>query len=1066
MSASDQRQQIIFENIPKLIENLTHFERKEENYKRCEEFANYILKNHRYLSVNSHEVKRKIEGMHEKFRVNNYKVYGDHLQKLIDGIINHPLCKKHYEVDVGWSMIDFLFNLSYNPVGALRENRDKISLEIRKDYDEEQNKEQQYWVDILKEDLIPVDHIQHARSSDSELSEWSDSDTELSSHSKSVESTSKTEEVIKFKSPIEIIPGVQLKPPEKAKNYVLFNGNKNKNWLFQNCQNSWWTNFKSEYQINSNLENANFAQLWNRYIAESSNNFIKLEIISTESEYRLMREILWMLYCPQTCKFFLVDESGHILVRKNVTIPSVTVDGLKLFLQFSFIPTMQRQLNLRTFIKLIYSHKSNLPPKTYECYASCLSDLLEPFYEKILQIEQYVKDQLPASIVTIIQIRNQLDKVFDYLEKIYKIHEKVILDFNKYPAHIASAHLLSCLLNAFRVSHDLETSNLAITLFMYSCRTFCDIMNTLWSEGILDDWRKEFVVEKYNDEKENLSVRLFEKCKELSFYVPKNISDLIKESAFIKLIINHAIEAGYTLNFLYEIDKISYLRSASNFDDNLFDHFFNDVMSSVKNFKIAINEITKETNILGSSLSNINLNQEDACSSNCDEDKSVMNKSNILSKETCKAICQYELEKNDQDDGANLAEKLSNRNFLAQCAPTTDEFLLMAFSCNFNLSSTEKKSESDCLDKFKKTYKLYEKLNDTSHITIPLEEIILSSISKILSYRISFTNSFVMKMYREDFKIGKHLQNIRQVLLLEAGDLMQFFYQKIFSDIENEKLWANPFTLTVQLDDILTAKFPELSLLFKVDINSAFKCKTTKVIDAVDEIIIAYNVRKELKNIITDEIMKYYNDVFHFLLKIKWSIWTLENLRFARVHKNRLPYATFRLIDLNMRQLEQLRLWMMYSLHCIQSHIMTAVLHAMGNQLDEKINNCANLAELKCIHKSYVKTIYEQCLLSSHFETVKAGVEQLFNLTYVVREQWKICVQNLDQNYYSDDELDGSQHNELVSQKDMIDDIKSIEGTYVKCHSYLAKSLNNEVYWNQKEFLTPLLAAFQSSLPC
>lgn len=113
------------------------------------------------------------------------------------------------------------------------------------------------------------------------------------------------------------------------------------------------------------------------------------------------------------------------------------------------------------------------------------------------------------------------------------------------------------------------------------------------------------------------------------------------------------------------------------------------------------------------------------------------------------------------------------------------------------------------------------------------------------------------------------------------------------------------------------------------------------------------------------------------MLKVKWGIMTLENLKFPRSHKRRVPYAPLQLIDLIMRRLEQLRYWMMYSIQSIHFHLMTHVLQAMGSQLDEKIANCKNLKEMQMVHKSYLKTVIDHCFLSRNFQAVLLGVQQV-----------------------------------------------------------------------------------------
>lgn len=138
------------------------------NTEHCVHFAWNIIRNHRNLSTNSHDVRRKIEGIQERFKAENFNDYADYLSRMCDEVVKHPLCVNHYEVDVHWSLLDFLFALAYNPTGALRRNKHKI--EIKPPITEEvvkDNGEKEYWQNLLKEDFIPVTEDCN---SDSELS--------------------------------------------------------------------------------------------------------------------------------------------------------------------------------------------------------------------------------------------------------------------------------------------------------------------------------------------------------------------------------------------------------------------------------------------------------------------------------------------------------------------------------------------------------------------------------------------------------------------------------------------------------------------------------------------------------------------------------------------------------------------------------------------------------------------------------------------------------------------------------------------------------------------------------
>lgn len=94
----------------------------------CENYAYSKIVHHRYLSVNSHDVRRRINGLAERFLAANYAQYGERLKELCDTLTTDETCLEHYEIDIHWKILQLLLDISRNPVAALAENKDVIRL--------------------------------------------------------------------------------------------------------------------------------------------------------------------------------------------------------------------------------------------------------------------------------------------------------------------------------------------------------------------------------------------------------------------------------------------------------------------------------------------------------------------------------------------------------------------------------------------------------------------------------------------------------------------------------------------------------------------------------------------------------------------------------------------------------------------------------------------------------------------------------------------------------------------------------------------------------------------------
>lgn len=195
--------------------------------------------------------------------------------------------------------------------------------------------------------------------------------------------------------------------------------------------------------------------------------------------------------------------------------------------------------------------------------------------------------------------------------------------------------------------------------------------------------------------------------------------------------------------------------------------------------------------------------------------------------------------------------------------------------------------------------------------------------------------------------------------------------------------------------------------------------------------------------------------VFRFFLKIKWAIWTLENLRFPEPFKNRRPYAPFKLIDITMRRLIIVRIWIIYIIQCLHSHLVQQVMVALQSQLDERINKTNNLSELIAAHDAYISTVYGDCFLKDEDVRLRDSVKQMLNLVFIVRDEWNAVTNAM--------ELEGEGITEDAGEIDS--HIQQIEETYIKCHRSLVDVLYKEIQKKGKQHLVELHSAFSCSMP-
>lgn len=102
-------------------------------------------------------------------------------------------------------------------------------------------------------------------------------------------------------------------------------------------------------------------------------------------------------------------------------------------------------------------------------------------------------------------------------------------------------------------------------------------------------------------------------------------------------------------------------------------------------------------------------------------------------------------------------------------------------------------------------------------------------------------------------------------------------------------------------------------------------------------------------------------------------------MRFPMEQKKRPPYKPMTYFDLAFKRLVMVRNWVLHTLQCVHSHLMTQVVQSMSDHLNAHILQCATLTNIIAVHKSFINTIHDHCFLTVG-DSVMVGVDQVYSL--------------------------------------------------------------------------------------
>lgn len=816
-SVNEQRNIIVQKNIPSLIKALTGFDvrclsyvvfssmiihfflnslqTKDENYKSCLQFCHSHIKYHRYLSVNSHDIKRQVDGMCEKLRFSNFHDTEKIFKKLVEESVSHELAVNHYEKDVMYMILKLLIELAYDPIGnlktCLREKREIIQptrIVLRKT---EKRSSDNFIALLLKDNFVLPNH-----ETDSELSEWTSSDDE----NDSLLAISASEEPVSGITCRALDPGA-LRPPQKPTVFCTEIIENPEKWLVENIQNPWWKDERTIFNIPSDHIVANFCKIWQKHLSERSMGFIKPRNFSFVSEYCLLREILWMFINPVGCKFFKII-NGDIHMKTDVTLPSLMPDSLQVFLR-----GILRSMNIMKKLKFACKNSQENPfsSHTFETYHKILGSYLNLISEFVLEQEEIVKEQ--KAIYTILVFHEKFHSHAKMLEMLWIIHSSSILDEEKHQSYICAAYLLASLNNHISSSSEKNMKNLAIVFFVKCLQSYFSIFDTWWNEARFVDHRKEFLVEMIEDYETEVEVtrpRLFAKCRDRT--LNDDVSKKIVEDRIMILMLHFANKASFTFEIINKMDRGNDVRQLIDKDASMYEEFCESIDEEIQ--KISQYKIERKKEIK-------------------EKEKSTKNQ--------------------------DLIEEIK-----AEMIKNGDEIMLLALESTFaQLEVSNENVPKPSNDNIE----FYDFLNkSTDFLLLPVENVIVKCLKKLLSSKISISEKFLKDIYFNELNVDRLIRDMRKVYFLGSNEVVNLFDTKIFAEVDKgtSNAWANSYTLTISLNDAFNDGInSDSSMNFIVKVNKRSFFPT--VIDAIDEIFIRFNVDQNLGLVFTHSVINKYN---------------------------------------------------------------------------------------------------------------------------------------------------------------------------------------------------------------
>ncbi|RZF37218.1 hypothetical protein LSTR_LSTR015619 [Laodelphax striatellus] len=391
----NSRKQLLRPDLKRLIQHITNFTDNDVGYKQCEAFAFSQLLYHNFLSVNRLEVQRTIHGLIDKFNIQGFNEKAKTLETLVDKFVNADEFRDHREVDVQWSILQLMACLSDNPT-SLTLGQDFQPIPSRQfsiqnedeGHPSAQTDDAINWGEYLKEGNERFDLNKEENESIvlSDLEEGEGDVGEIEDDSILSHSVFSRNESFVERSSIErqtVNKFVDDRQPDYESS------------LKQKIQFDWWNDETLRIEPDSSHPYARLVTHWEELENKHTHGLLPVGGTLLMTEYKVVREALWMLQQPTSTFLFYVSDGGQVGVKPNISIPSLTPESLAQLLNESFCKYSEIILSLRNFIDDVNSGEieDKRPPHTYQAYSAALQCQLNVFWQSICKLEKKIMIQ-------------------------------------------------------------------------------------------------------------------------------------------------------------------------------------------------------------------------------------------------------------------------------------------------------------------------------------------------------------------------------------------------------------------------------------------------------------------------------------------------------------------------------------------------------------------------------------------------------------------------------------------------------------------------------------------------
>ncbi|KAK4877879.1 hypothetical protein RN001_010385 [Aquatica leii] len=563
-------------------------------------------------------------------------------------------------------------------------------------------------------------------------------------------------------------------------------------------------------------------------------------------------------------------------------------------------------------------------PNTYRSYNCAVESITKPMLEMLVEIEHNVMKQ--ETVYTLLVLAKELRTILKPLQLLDDIHRNVILDFKSNSSVLCATTLLSALYKRLFATKSKFEQDLYLTLYLQSLYKYFMVINSWLDSGDLDDCAGEFVIA---EELEDGQIQ----------FVVKDLNEAAKEDPILSLICTQVLQIGKNIRLLRRLGKVKlFFEYAGDYTENFYDAFIRKVLEQIAIFfDVPIEQNPKPP--------------EDVVN---DSPEFVFPG---LGPDDCKYYTEM--------------DKLEN------LVDTSDGFLMKAFESYF-----VKKPEKNDVE----IETLYSRIRKLAKTLFPIHNIITNVFVEILDERYSKLGFIVKKILAHDYELEKHFVFLQQIFLFK-DDMIFPFYRHLFDGLDSNHFLGNHAWLTSFLQDVIVDAYPNFYDKTSVELNDDYQVAKDPL-KACQMINVKYRIDWPVNVIITNDHVRMYREMFQFILKIKWALYTLNHLYFSNLESKKKTKLAKPLRAM-LTKLQILRFGLLNIVSSVQHYILGHAYSELSLRFTKELEKAYDLESLNRAHADYVAAIHKVCCDFQEYERNGHGFLLMLDLVRKLKLMWR-----------------------------------------------------------------------------